>query len=152
MANYSILLQAELRWVNGRNSFAKGLGGARCRRVVASSSASQEIDTSMVLLGLCSGSPLAATGRFFFQRSSKPWPQRKQQDKTFSFVNLYKFVTKFDSGYLSQISSKNQVLLGGYSYRRSERRLRRPTGTRGARGTSTPPRSGSNSAPWQHLQ
>eukprot|EP00434_Breviolum_minutum_P023957 symbB.v1.2.021142.t1/scaffold1812.1/size105704/6 len=37
------------------------------------------------------------------------------------------------------------VLLGCYGYRRSERRLRRPTGTRGARGTSTPPRSGSNS-------
>jgi len=37
------------------------------------------------------------------------------------------------------------VLLGGYGYRRSQRRLRRPTGTRGARGTTTPPRSGSNS-------
>eukprot|EP00913_Durusdinium_trenchii_P002244 g2073.t1 len=37
------------------------------------------------------------------------------------------------------------VLLCGVGYRRSRRRPRRPTGTRGARGTSTPPRSGSNS-------
>ena len=76
-------------------------------------------------------------------------PKQSNRTKTFSFC---KFVTRFDSGFLGQVSGETQVLLGCYGYRRSERRLRRPTGTRGARGTSTPPRSGSNSAPWQHLQ
>ena len=46
------------------------------------------------------------------------------------------------------LSKASQVLLAGYGYRRSRRRLRRPTGTRGARGTSTPTRSGSASVTW----
>lgn len=89
MANYNILLQSELRWVNRRYSFAKGLGGARCRRVVASSSASQEIDTSMGLLGLCSGSPLAANVGFLGFSKIQTWPQRKATgQKPLVFVNL----------------------------------------------------------------